>query len=250
MLAGETSQFDVLVENLGDETWPWGSHSRPEIRLTYRWRRNGIDHPVENLRTPLPVDLRPRDSCIVPASVVAPSEPGEFELELDLVHEHMRWFGCSLVRSVSVEPRRRIAVLANGSPPVDVLEWLAGVEPDAEPVLISDAAPVVAEAYAGEVVPGPESYLLEGLPRGRLRSAPFLATRTAGMLAAARRLRRGKASSPFAPSTREFLETLAGTDELVIPARDGKQQLLRQRFVPLAAGLAARALGVKVVRAP
>jgi hypothetical protein len=43
----------------------------------------------------------------VPVRVVAPAEPGEYVLELDLVHEEVRWFERSARIPVRVGRRRR-----------------------------------------------------------------------------------------------------------------------------------------------
>jgi hypothetical protein len=36
----------------------------------------------------------------------APDDPGSYLLEIDLVHEHVRWFDCPLQLTIDVEPRR------------------------------------------------------------------------------------------------------------------------------------------------
>ncbi len=48
----------------------------------------------EGYRTPLPATVAPGTDCVVPATVAGPDEPGRYLLELDLVHELVRWFGC------------------------------------------------------------------------------------------------------------------------------------------------------------
>ncbi len=92
---GEDRTFDVRVTNLGTRRWPWGASTYPEIRVGQRWVDDG-GALVEGLRTPLPHTVEPMECCLVPALVVAPPRPGRWTLELDLVHEHVRWFGCGV----------------------------------------------------------------------------------------------------------------------------------------------------------
>ena len=102
MYFGEVTTVDVEVANRGNEVWPWGLDSRPEIRLSYRWlsHRGEPVEAGEYLRTPFPVDVRPGAVERVPVYVMPPRAPGTYLLELDLVHEHVRWFRCP-VRAVA-----------------------------------------------------------------------------------------------------------------------------------------------------
>ena len=99
----EHRPISVRVTNRGDETWPWStsgdgwpypSERRPQIRLSYRWlRRDGAIFTEEPFRTGLPATVQPGEATVVPVIVAAPDESGQFLLEIDLVHEHARWFG-------------------------------------------------------------------------------------------------------------------------------------------------------------
>jgi len=40
---------------------------------------------------------------LVPVEIAVPDEPGRHMLELDLVHEHVRWFGAGLRLTLDVE---------------------------------------------------------------------------------------------------------------------------------------------------
>jgi hypothetical protein len=94
--AGSAAEVPVRVRNRGGETFPWGDWT-PVVRASYHWltpRGEGVVYDGE--RTLLGHDLGPGDETIVPLVVVAPAEPGEYLLELDLVHEGVRWFGCGL----------------------------------------------------------------------------------------------------------------------------------------------------------
>jgi hypothetical protein len=103
---GEQRPVFVRVRNDGTVPWPAGHDHWPEIRLSYHWLTpDGSVVVHDGVRTPFPEAIEPGRSAIVPALVSAPPEPGEHVLALDLVHEHVRWFGC--------ETRIRMAV---GSP--------------------------------------------------------------------------------------------------------------------------------------
>ena len=126
--------IDVGVTNLGTETWAWGWHGRPEIRLSYL----GLDHAE---RTPLPHDLAPGETTTVPLAVRAPDRPGRVAITVDLVHERHRWFDCGAAIALDVQPRRRAVVLV-GQPPGDaafdrqVDDVLLGLDPGVEPLLV------------------------------------------------------------------------------------------------------------------
>lgn len=88
--AGTIRQLEVLVTNLGDEFWPWGEYP-PFIRVGYRWRsRSG--ETVSHGRCFFTETVRPGATTRVLAQVLVPAEPGLYELEFDVVHEHVRWF--------------------------------------------------------------------------------------------------------------------------------------------------------------
>jgi len=148
--AGAVEKVDLLVENHGDELWPWGGAGGPEVALGTRWLREASfeDGP----RTPLPADLPPGGSQIVPLAVAAPREPGRYTLEIDLVHEHVRWFERPLQVEVEVLPQRLVAVLDPGS--LDgLLAVLAALEPEEEPLVITERPDELARSFAGRIAP-------------------------------------------------------------------------------------------------
>jgi hypothetical protein len=103
---GEVRPLYVRVENRGAATWRWGLEQQPELRVSYHWRSvDGELHTYDGLRSPLPCDLGPGEATIVPVWVEAPAEPGPYRLEIDLVHEHVRWFESPLPVEVAVAAR-------------------------------------------------------------------------------------------------------------------------------------------------
>jgi hypothetical protein len=148
--AGAAEKVDLQVENRGGELWPWGGAGGPVIALGTRWLSGGSveDGP----RTPLPADLPAGGSQIVPLSIVAPGEPGRYTLEVDLVHEHVRWFERPLRVEVDVLPQRVAVVLDPGA--IDgLLAALAVLEPDEEPLVITERPDELARSFAGRIAP-------------------------------------------------------------------------------------------------
>jgi len=179
MTAGVQHTVDVRVTNGSDVTWRWGRDGRPEIRLTYRWRSDGeaVREPT-SLRTSLPADLAPGATQLVPVHVVAPAGSGRFQLELDLVHEGVRWFGVDVSVTVEVRPPRRIALVARPERVPDAIDEI-GMGPEVEPlVLLRD--PDDSGDYADfAAVTGPRRYLLHDTEsRGRLGTLARLVSRT------------------------------------------------------------------------
>jgi hypothetical protein len=95
LAAGEVRQLEVVAENRGDEWWPHGDVP-PYIRLGSRWLDAGSDAvPAPEARAVFTETVRPGQATRVMLRIVAPREPGRYTLEVDLVHEHVRWFGCA-----------------------------------------------------------------------------------------------------------------------------------------------------------
>lgn len=159
LVAGVQQTLDVLVTNLSDTVWRWGKEAQPEIRLAYRWHgATGQVRGGPDLRTPFPADLRPGETQLVPVHVVPPEEPATYSLEVDLVHEFVRWFGCGFRLEVEVRPRHRVAMVGDDGALAALIDALEAV-PDVEPVrLVPDAEPP------------PQRYGLHRIPglRGRL----------------------------------------------------------------------------------
>jgi hypothetical protein len=94
----------VEVRNDGVETWPFGD-SQPLIRLAQRWLSADGEHVVlDSARTLFSAPVRPGESILQHMTVQAPSEAGRYVLELDLVHELVRWFGCGVRYEVDIRP--------------------------------------------------------------------------------------------------------------------------------------------------
>jgi inositol phosphorylceramide mannosyltransferase catalytic subunit len=94
----------MRVRNEGSERWPANLDEQPQIRLSYRWRNpDGSVHTPEGPRSVFPRAVNPGESILAPLHVDAPAAAGEYVLEVDVVHEDVRWFDCACRVPVRVE---------------------------------------------------------------------------------------------------------------------------------------------------
>jgi hypothetical protein len=88
VLAGLASRVRLEVTNRGDEAWPGLAPLVAGVTaIRHRWRAAGEAAPAAWQRTPLLCDLAPGESCDVVVPVLAPSAPGDYELELTVGQE-------------------------------------------------------------------------------------------------------------------------------------------------------------------
>jgi len=170
--AGERKLLEARVRNDGTECWPWGTGGGPEICLSYHWLAAGGEPAVFNgLRTPLPHDLEPGAELLMPLTVEAPAEPGDYVLQLELVHEHNRWFGDGSRPEVRVSRPRKLALLSFGDPSERLVE-LAFERPEHEIVVLRRPRAwqelLSTTREAREEIAKCESLLVEGRPERRL----------------------------------------------------------------------------------
>lgn len=92
----------VWLTNNGSETLPSAIATAPLVRLAYRWLDDSGGCVVhDGLRTPLPSPLAPGERMLMPMQIESPGA-GECILELDLVHEAVRWFGINHRLAVTI----------------------------------------------------------------------------------------------------------------------------------------------------
>jgi hypothetical protein len=225
VVAGVQQAISVRVDNLSDTLWPWGTQGRPEIRISYRWAGDERDP----LRTPLPADVPPGESLVVPVAVLPPDEPGRRALEFDLIHERVGWFEQPARLEIEVRARRRVAVVGVGAPLERVLDRLVE-SPELEPVVLSPGREPLPGLGDVQQVAGLRAYLVGAK---RPRPLPLVLLNTARVLAEPRR----------------YLASLAGCEQLIVAGPDwapdapASRELLRLT----ATVAAARRLSVPVV---
>ena len=80
---GQHMDIEVTVENTSSEAFPAGEGV---FGLSYHL----LDH--DNPRAWLPTSLDPGGRCMIRMPVIAPADPGQYQLEIDLVWEGVMWF--------------------------------------------------------------------------------------------------------------------------------------------------------------
>lgn len=100
----ERRQVIFRVHNEGSERWSANLDERPQIRLSYRWLNpDGSIHTPEGPRSAFPRVVDPGEHILAPLHVDAPTTSGDYVLEVDIVHEQVRWFDCACCVPVRVE---------------------------------------------------------------------------------------------------------------------------------------------------
>ena len=99
MKAGSKQPVSVIVRNVGDQFWyslPATISGRGAIRLGARWwsprdtKAPFVDYG--EARGDLHTNLGPSQTATITLEVMAPSAPGAYLLQLDLVEEMVIWF--------------------------------------------------------------------------------------------------------------------------------------------------------------
>ena len=81
----------LKITNLGEQ--PISSFSTPPLFVSYHWRHSSGDVAAwDGLRTSLPYPLYNGDVEDILVTVQAPTEPGDYVLEITLLHETVRWY--------------------------------------------------------------------------------------------------------------------------------------------------------------
>ncbi len=89
---GEKVEIHFQVRNLGDSAWPavGTKDFRYQINMGNRWIIGSTS--LEDNRAVLSGDLPPGAETQMTLTVTAPRTPGDYTLEIDMVHEGVTWF--------------------------------------------------------------------------------------------------------------------------------------------------------------
>jgi hypothetical protein len=96
MRAGERATLRLRVRNAGGSAWPSRGDTRGmfQVNAGDRWLDSEGARVVNDLdgRTALRADLAPGAGVELELDVNAPKEPGEYTLEVDMIHEGVTFF--------------------------------------------------------------------------------------------------------------------------------------------------------------
>lgn len=87
---GHDDTVTITIQNAGADTWSSKSHAD---HLSYRWLTTDGQPVDEGVRTVLPHDVAPGETVTVQMRLRGPDQPGRYVLEVDMVREHVRWYG-------------------------------------------------------------------------------------------------------------------------------------------------------------
>jgi hypothetical protein len=92
MRAGEKLDVHFKVKNLGSATWPavGTKDFKYQMNMGNRWIK-GTQNSEDN-RAVMKGDLPPGAETEITLRITAPQEPGDYTLEIDMVHEGVTWF--------------------------------------------------------------------------------------------------------------------------------------------------------------
>lgn len=102
-----TGTVRARVTNRGPAPWP----ADQEVKLGNRWHREGFEVRDDG-RAELPRVVLPDEALELELTVRAPAEPGDYELELDMVQEFVAWWS----EHDSPAARRTVTVAATAEP--------------------------------------------------------------------------------------------------------------------------------------
>jgi hypothetical protein len=100
--AGGRQGFEVIVRNVGGETWPAvpDASGRYAVRLRARWSKSdGATFNDKEAAARIPFDMEPGDTAGLRLEVSAPDAPGEYVLELFVVQEGVAPHGAKPLRA-------------------------------------------------------------------------------------------------------------------------------------------------------
>lgn len=89
--AGSSEAITVMVRNESSATWV--SSADHPLRAGNHWISEGRTVVQDDGRSPLPAMLPPGTVTETTLTITAPTDPGLYELQVDVVQEGARWFG-------------------------------------------------------------------------------------------------------------------------------------------------------------
>jgi hypothetical protein len=99
------------VTNMSERAWPGNETAEPLIRIGVRWVSRATGEVRDTQRVAFLRTVEPGATiCVLAEELAVPAQPGEYELEFQLVHELVCWFGAVESLCVTVQPGQPPAV--------------------------------------------------------------------------------------------------------------------------------------------
>ncbi len=148
---GPGAMISLVASVTNTSDLPWRQAESGPIRLGNHWLSPAHVMLIQDDgRASLPAEIEPKRQCHLTLEITAPSEPGEYVLECDLVHEGISWF------ADKDSATWRTTITVAGSSQLDPFRQDSG-QPAADVALsLSDDPPLVS--------PGPLP--MHGVPSG------------------------------------------------------------------------------------
>ena len=103
---GTDTHLLVEILNRGPAPIPHRDSRGAQVRLCTRIVDPPPGEPAHDwVRTPLPCDVPPGEGRLAEAVVHVPAQPGLYTVELDLLNERSRWFGCTTITALAAATR-------------------------------------------------------------------------------------------------------------------------------------------------
>ncbi len=114
----EISSVPLTVTNISARTWPAGGVT--PVSVSYHWLSADSQDMIilEGVRTALPNDLAPGEQVSLGLRVKAPSQAGDYRLQIDLVQEYVTWFSVRSGQVVEMAARVTSASAMSASTPI------------------------------------------------------------------------------------------------------------------------------------
>ena len=117
----------LTVRNASDGTWDTGA-ARGPVHISYHWwPKSGEEAAYDGVRSWLPQMVAPDETVAITAHVLAPSRPGKYVLEWDVVQENICWFGQRGASTLRLDIE--VTDSKDGSPAPSVFASLDGIRP-------------------------------------------------------------------------------------------------------------------------